>query len=128
MLSPLLCWCFVIFAFDYLPRDKISRRTTLAFSGDHGNADSPELPKMNCENRWHAYRPQQNQVYVRRRPLGLTSRETNGDIASNVEVPGAVAKVAPNVYLDLLAPTSSFSSLDEVALFDLARFEAGIAS
>ena len=50
----------------------------------------------------------------------LTSRETNRDTASNVEVAGAVAKGLPDTSLALLAPTSSFCSVDEVALFDPA--------
>ena len=58
--------------------------------------------------------------------MGLTSRETNGDIASNVEV--AVAKGAPDASLALLAHTLSSCSCDEVGLSDPARLEAGIVS
>ena len=60
--------------------------------------------------------------------MGLTSRETNGDTASNVEVARVVAKGVPNASLALLAPTSSSRSFDEVGLFDLTRLKAHIAS
>lgn len=52
---------------------------------DHGNGESPELPRMNGKYHGHVNRRQQNQVYVHRRSLGLTSGETNGGTISDVE-------------------------------------------
>ena len=60
--------------------------------------------------------------------MGLTPRETNEDIVSNVEEAGVIVKEATNASFALLVSSSSSSSIDEVVVFDPTRLEADIAS
>jgi len=108
-----------------LSSQEFSRGEPLSSVEAHGNV---ALPMMNGENYENTQRPQQNQVYARRRSLVSTSTVTNGGCASNAEAAGAVAYSAPDAFLALLASTSSSPSIVEVALLDSARLEGDIVS
>ena len=92
-----------------------------------GFVETYALPMMSRENFGHIRRPQQNQVYVRRRTLGLTSSEDNEGSARNAEAVGSEAISTPDTSLALLAPMSSSPAVDDIAQTDPPRFEADIA-
>ena len=60
--------------------------------------------------------------------MGITSAATIEGFANNVGATGEVANETPDALLALLASSSSFSSISEVALLDPARLEADIVS
>ena len=109
-----------------LSSQEFSPGEPISFIEAQGNVEYPVSSLMNGENSGHTKRPQQNQVYVRRRAEGPTTKANVEGSPSNVGSAGEVASGAPDASLALLAPTSSFPPLAEVTLLEPARLEADI--
>ena len=91
-----------------------------------GLAGNQAVPKMFDVNFGQFRRPQHNQVYVRRCSMRVTLNEVDGGSACIAEAVGSEAISLPDASIALLAPLLSTIAVDEVTLFDPARFEVDI--